>query len=160
MATDIDEASLRLCIRLQSQDAVALIKGKNRENEQPPDIEFAAELYKFELQSLQTFYSDRALCRRLSRLGLEDSGPLRGRAEKEDPAPNKTGSTTDAKVVSKQSSISSTSDTGASASIVDEETASQSDDAVASTGSSISSTSDTSSSLEIVEETTKPLATP
>lgn len=158
MATDMDEASLRLCIQLQSQDAVALIKGKKREDEQPPDIEFAAELYKFELHSLQTFYSDRALCRRLSRLGLKSGDPLRGRAEKEEPALNRTGSKAD-KVASKQSSISSTSDTGASVSIVDEETTSQSDDEVASTGSSISPTSDTSGSLETVEETTKPLAT-
>lgn len=58
MASDIDEQSLQLGIHLQSQDAVALIKGKQREDEQPPDVEFAAELYKFELQSLHTFYSD------------------------------------------------------------------------------------------------------
>lgn len=53
MAADIDEQSLRLGIYLQSQDAAALIKGKQREEEQPPDVEFAAELYKSELHSLQ-----------------------------------------------------------------------------------------------------------
>lgn len=147
MAAEIDEQSLRLCIRLQGQDAIALIKGKKREDEQPPDVEFAAELYKFELQSLQTFYYDRALCRRLHRLDLENGDPLGSRAGKEKPAPKKP----DNEVALAQPSRRSALGTGASVSIVDEETTKQSNDEVASTRSTTSSTSGTSISAKNVE---------
>ncbi|KAK1237366.1 hypothetical protein MKX08_002991 [Trichoderma sp. CBMAI-0020] len=115
MATDIDEQSLRL-----AQDAAALIKGKQR-GRAATDVEFAAELSKFELQSLHTFYSDRALCHRLGDLGLED-GDLRDRAIKAQQATNKPKSTVPDEIASARSSESSTPATGASANIVAKET--------------------------------------
>ncbi|KAL6900460.1 hypothetical protein GGI43DRAFT_49798 [Trichoderma evansii] len=161
MAFNIDDASLRLCIQLQSQDAIALIKGKHRDDEQPPDIEFAAELYKFELQSLQMFYYDRALCRTLDGLDLDAGDLLRGRADEEQPATSEPGNIFDDKAAPTQSSMSSPSGTVFNVNTVNEETTEQSDDEVASTTSSMSYTTDASSSISIVDdETTEPLAAP
>lgn len=184
MATDIDEQSLRLGIHLQSQDAVALIKGKQREDEQPPDVEFAAELYKFELQSLHSFYSDRALCRRLSGLGLEDGDPFRYRANEAQSAPSKPKTTAPERFVSARSGESFNPATGASASAVAKETTNEtareaiekalkkaikettkkitkrSNGKAASLPSNKSLTLDTSASVKIVEETTASPAKP
>ncbi|KAM0257941.1 hypothetical protein ACHAQJ_004099 [Trichoderma viride] len=118
MAADIDQESLQLSIHLQAQDAVALIEGKHRDDEQPPDVEFAAELYKLELQSLQTFYSDRALCHRLNDLGLEDGELPRGRANEEQPATIELENPTKGEVSSTRSSVHSTP---AVVSVVDDE---------------------------------------
>lgn len=125
MATDIDEQSLRLSIELQAQDAAALIKGKARDDAQPPDIEFAAELYKYELQSLHMFYSDRALCRRLGGLGLEDGNALRGCANQAQPAPSKPKTTANERLASARSIKISTPATGASAGVAAKEATSK-----------------------------------
>lgn len=153
ISADIDEQSLRLGIHLQSLDAAALLKGKQREDEQPPDVEFAAEPYKLKLDSLQTFYSDRALCRRLSDLGLKYGPPLRGRSNTAQPATNKPKSTAPDKTTLAQSSKSSTPATGGSVNVVAKETTKQSDEGVASTRSIISCVSDISVSIRLDEET-------
>jgi hypothetical protein len=155
MAADIDERSLRLCIYLQSQDAAALIKGKQREDEQPPDVEFAAKLYKFELQSLQTFYSDRALCRRLGNLGLEGGDPLRGRANEAQPVTIKPANIAPKRIASARPNKSSTPVTDISVNVVAKETPKQSDGNIASPPSSKTPTPDTSASVKIVEVTAK-----
>lgn len=160
MAADIDEESLRLGIYLQSQDAIALIEGKQREDEQPPDVEFAAELYKFELQSLHIFYTDRALCRRLEDLGLEDGDPLRGRANEAQPAKNKSKILAPDTLSSARSGRSSTPGTGASVNVVAKKTTKQSNGKDASLLSGKSPTPDTSDRFKVVEETTKSPAKP
>jgi hypothetical protein len=119
MDADIDQESLRLSIYLQSQDAAALVKGKRRIDEQPPDVELAAELYRLELESLRTFYSDQALCRRLSGLGLENGNLFRGRVNEEQPATNVLEDITDEEVPSTRSSEHPTS---ASSAVDDEMT--------------------------------------
>ncbi|KAL7921328.1 hypothetical protein ACQKWADRAFT_314126 [Trichoderma austrokoningii] len=87
------------------------------DDEQPPDIEFAAELYKYELQSLQTFYSDRAICRQLGGLDLYDDHV------RED-ATSKPSNISDDTLASTKPSIGSTSGTNAVVS-TPEETADQ-----------------------------------
>lgn len=89
MESDIDEASLRLIISLQLQDAESLIKGKHREDEAQPDGEFSAELYKHELETLQTFCSDRALCSPLGGCRVQDGSLSGGDADRERQVMNK-----------------------------------------------------------------------
>ncbi|KAF3066726.1 hypothetical protein CFAM422_008886 [Trichoderma lentiforme] len=60
MESNIDQATRQLIINLQLQDANALIKGKHRVGDPPPDAEIAARLYQQELRSLETFYADQA----------------------------------------------------------------------------------------------------
>ncbi|RFU80820.1 ibr finger domain-containing [Trichoderma arundinaceum] len=60
-----------------------LIKGKHKEDEAPPDAELAASLYKLELESLATFYSDRLLCRRINNPRLGGSNQTRDRHHEE-----------------------------------------------------------------------------
>ncbi|KAL7942807.1 hypothetical protein V8C42DRAFT_354531 [Trichoderma barbatum] len=75
MANQAHQETRRLIINLQIQDCEALIKGKHRIDEPTPDREVAAALYKHELQSLATFYSDRDLCHRLSGSRLGNRNP-------------------------------------------------------------------------------------
>lgn len=166
MADEIDEQSLPLSIEPQAQDAAALVKGKQREDERRPDIDFATELYKYELQSPHMLYSDRALCLRLGDLGLEDNDAIRGRVNEAQPAPSKLKTTASERLASARSGEISTSATGASASAVakvainktaketSKETAKEPNVKAASLPSSNDLTSDTGTNVEIIEETT------
>lgn len=78
----IDQASLDLILELQLHDVERLLKGKHREDE-IPDAEVAAELYKAEIESALHFYSDQALCRSIANAVLTDGNVIKEHVDAE-----------------------------------------------------------------------------
>ena len=68
MAFDgIDAETLAVIIELQLSDLGSLIKGKGKEGDETPDGEIAMSAYKEELDCLECFRADRALCQSIAR---------------------------------------------------------------------------------------------
>lgn len=65
MACAIDGESLDLIMRLQLEDAEGLLRGKHTVG-QAPGVEFAIQLFKNELEQLQTFIADNVMSRSIA----------------------------------------------------------------------------------------------
>ncbi|KAK4082325.1 uncharacterized protein Triagg1_2137 [Trichoderma aggressivum f. europaeum] len=61
MDDGIDQETLRLMVALELQDSHAMMKGKQREGDPPPDAEIAAWLYEQQLRALEASYADHDL---------------------------------------------------------------------------------------------------
>lgn len=85
MAYPIDNASLDLILRLQLEDAEGLLRGKHAIGEEP-DVEFAAQLFKNDLEQLQTFISDNIMSRSIAQATLMDGDAIQASIDEEQQA--------------------------------------------------------------------------
>ncbi|KAG8420645.1 hypothetical protein J3459_010861 [Metarhizium acridum] len=85
MAYPIDNASLDLILRLQLEDAEGLLRGKHAFGEEP-DVEFAAQLFKNDLEQLQTFISDNIMSRSIAQATLMDGDAIQASIDEEQQA--------------------------------------------------------------------------
>ncbi|PNP56186.1 hypothetical protein THARTR1_03711 [Trichoderma harzianum] len=88
MEDNTDQPTQQLIINLQLQDANALIKGKNRVGDPPPDAEIAAKLYEQELKSLETFYTTDESARTTQEAQAEPLTAATGTVRTEDAQPD------------------------------------------------------------------------
>ena len=77
---DIDPASLQLILELQLSDTERLLKGESGEDE-TPDVELAAGLYKSELESIARLNSDPTMCRSIARTVQLDADTIWSHAQ-------------------------------------------------------------------------------
>ncbi|KFG82211.1 IBR finger domain protein [Metarhizium anisopliae] len=85
MAYPIDNASLDLILRLQLEDAEGLLRGKHAIGEEP-DVEFAAQLFKNDLEQLQTFISDNIMSRSIAQATMMDGDAIQASIDEEQQA--------------------------------------------------------------------------
>lgn len=85
MAYPIDNASLDLIAKLQLEDAESLLKGKHAAGH-APDAEFAAQLFKDELEQLQMFVADNIMCRSIASAMLSDNEAIQFSLDEEQQA--------------------------------------------------------------------------
>lgn len=81
MVSQIDNASLDLMVRLQLEDANALMRGKHAN--EAPDIEVAAELFRHELEQLQLFMADQIMSRSIAQATLRDGDAIEASLQEE-----------------------------------------------------------------------------
>lgn len=72
MACPTDNASLDLIAKLQMEDVESLLKGKHAAGD-AADAEYAAQLFKDELQQVQIFVADNMMCCSIAAAMLSDS---------------------------------------------------------------------------------------
>ncbi|KAJ6784536.1 hypothetical protein PWT90_06754 [Aphanocladium album] len=72
----VDPESRHLVIQMQLEETQTMLKGKHRVGE-PPDSEFAAQLFKNELKALENFYSDQAMARSIAQAVVFDAELIR-----------------------------------------------------------------------------------
>ncbi|KOS20501.1 hypothetical protein ESCO_005344 [Escovopsis weberi] len=82
---DIDQESLDLIIQLQLQDVEGLVKGKSKQYDAPNDIDLAMQLYQAELESLNSFFADRAMTMSIARAVLQDADAIAEQIRPEEP---------------------------------------------------------------------------
>ncbi|KAM3512374.1 hypothetical protein MY11210_004013 [Beauveria gryllotalpidicola] len=85
MAYPIDNASLDLIAKLQLEDAESLLKGKHAAGTWP-DAEYAAQLFKDELEQIRISIADNAMCRSIAAAVLADSDAIQSSLNEEQQA--------------------------------------------------------------------------
>ncbi|KAG9250615.1 uncharacterized protein F5Z01DRAFT_665335 [Emericellopsis atlantica] len=85
MAYPIDNASLDLITKLQLEDAESLLKGKHAVGHLP-DAELAVQMFKEELEQLQTFIADDIMCRSIAEAMLSDTEAIQRSLDEEQQA--------------------------------------------------------------------------
>ncbi|KAM3565868.1 hypothetical protein ARSEF4850_001179 [Beauveria asiatica] len=82
MAYPIDIASLDLIAKLQLEDAESLLKGKHAAGTRP-DAEYAAQLFRDELEQIRISIADNAMCRSIAAAVLADSDAIQSSLDEE-----------------------------------------------------------------------------
>ncbi|OAA44586.1 IBR domain containing protein [Beauveria brongniartii RCEF 3172] len=82
MAYPIDIASLDLIAKLQLEDAESLLKGKHAAGTRP-DAEYAAQLFRDELEQIRISIADNAMCRSIAAAVLADSDAIQSSLNEE-----------------------------------------------------------------------------